>query len=215
MTKKLITYNNDLLKANFNYHKLDKAIILSIINYVNLDVNLYKHYNNTYNNQKYSLELLLYELIDIIKHGKVYRSSKIIPKSTLNDAYIKLTKLNIIKNTYIQLLTKYLKKSPVRKLKCCYTDTTSCVNKHGRDKVKYNGRKKRNVTNISLVTCSKGVPIKITVNNGSDHDSKIFIKDMSEPYLIENIDRYIKYLLADGAYDSLKIRKLIESKNAP
>ena len=54
-------------------------------------------------------------------------------------------KKNILTNTYIELLNKYFMKAPNRKLKYRYTDTTCIVNKNGKDKVKYNGHKKRNV----------------------------------------------------------------------
>ena len=59
-----------------------------------------------------------------------------------------------------------------------HKDSTCIVNKNGSDKVKYNGYKKRNVTNDSLETDDNGVVIHATLNNGNEHDSKIFKKDI-------------------------------------
>ncbi len=123
--------------------------------------------------------MILDESIERVKHGKSYRSSKLLPKSTFNDAYQKLCKRGIIKGTYVELLKKYFVKTPLRKLKYRYKDSTCIVNKNGVDNVKYNKYKKRKVTNVSLETDSLGIVIKSSINDGNIHDSKIFQNDIN------------------------------------
>ena len=72
-----------------------------------------------------------------------------------------MLKMNIIKNTYIELLNLYIKKQPNKKLKYLYTDTTCIKNKYGSELVKYNGHKKMNCTKVSFITDSNGIPINV------------------------------------------------------
>ena len=72
--------------------------------------------------------------------------------STTYRVFKKLCQENIIKDTYLELLKQYLKKTPAKKLKCKIVDSTVIPNKYGIDKVAYNthyGRKR--VTKISVV----------------------------------------------------------------
>ena len=71
-------------------------------------------------------------------------------------------------------------------LKYRTTDTTSVVNKCGRENVHYNGCKKRRVTATSIETEATGVPIKITVNDGNEHDSTIFLSDLEKDHLVDS-----------------------------
>ena len=178
-------YNNDN-PANAKYHIPLIKIKNAIKNYIMQQPKLYKYYNFSIHTQDHDLNLLLDECIERVKYGKTYRSSKLIPKSTFNDAYQNFQKRGILTQTYIKLLEQYFKKGPNRKLLYRHKDSTCSVNKNGSDKVKYNGYKKRKVTNTSIETDANGVVIHSTTNNGNDHDSKIFKKDINVKYFIDD-----------------------------
>ena len=85
---------------------------------------------------------ILKEIIKVIKYAIPWRLTEAISYTTVYSSYKRLLHFNIIKSTYIDL---YLKKSPNKKLKIQYTDTTCIPNKYGPELVKYNGYKKKNV----------------------------------------------------------------------
>ena len=203
------------MTANKSYHKLDNILITSISNFIKKDHALHKYYNFTYSTQTHTLYDILDGIIEIVKYGKPYRSSKTIPKSTLNDAYSKLITRGIIINTYIDLLNKYLKKSPNKKLKCIFTDTTCIVNKYGSEDAKYFGHKKRVVTKVSFECLSDGIPIKVMIANGSSNDSKIFKSQLKQPYLCNQlvVNKNKKYYIADSLYDGKENINLLISNN--
>lgn len=189
--------------ANKKYHEITDLLVKSIINFIKKNPKLYKYYNFTYKTQIYSLKVIIYGIIEIVKYGKCYRSSRTIPKSTLHDAYVRLCDRGIITNTYIQLLNKYIKKGPSNKLRYIYTDTTCIVNKYGSEKASYFPYKKRVVTKIAFECLSDGIPIKVMICNGNSNDSKIFKEQLKEPYLCDRrtLDIYKKYYIADSLYD--------------
>lgn len=204
--------------VNDSYHNINKLVINAIKKYIVSKPDIYSHFNFSHNRQKHSLDTILNELVEIIKYAKPYRSSKIIPHSTLKDAYDRLCKYNVFEDTYKKLLNRYIKKCPSKKLKIRHVDTTCIVNKYGSDCANYFGHKKRVVTKISFETDSFGIPIKMTINNGSMNDGKILMKDFKIPHLIDKdiVDRYKKYFCADSLYDTKVIRShLIENNQIP
>jgi hypothetical protein len=202
-------YGNELV--NKTHNKMDKLLVDSIVNYVKRKPEIFEHYNFTYKSQKYKLDHILYEIVDIIKYGKSYRSSQKIPKSTLFDHRNKLCAFGILKNTYRELLRIYINKSPTNKLEKRYTDTSFVVNKLGQEKIGYSGKHKRIGTKISLETISDGLPIKIKIDSGNIHDSQIYLSQLTDEYLISKtvIDKYKRYLIADPAYDTKNIKQAI------
>lgn len=203
------------MAANKKYHEITYILIKSIINFIKRYPELYKYYNFTYVTQKYSLEDILDGVIEIVKYGKPYRSSKTIPKSTLHDAYVRLCDRGIITNTYIELLNKYIKKCPNKKFKYIFTDTTCVVNKYGSEKASYFPYKKRVVTKIAFECLSDGMPIKVMIANGSSNDSKIFKEQLNEPYLCDQsiVDQNKKYYIADSLYDGKENINALKENN--
>lgn len=201
--------------ANAKYHIPLIKIRNAIKFYIQSQPNLYKYYNFSLPSQEHDLDLVLDQCIERVKYGYTYRSSKLLPKSTFNDAYQKLQKRGIIKRTYIELLEQYFIKSPNRKLLYRYKDSTCVVNKNGSDNVKYNKYKKRKVTNVSTETDSNTIVIHSTINDGNRNDAQIFLSDLKVNYLInENLmERFSKYYVADGGYDSKEIRDNLISRD--
>jgi hypothetical protein len=201
--------------ANAEYHIPLIKIRNAIKYYIQSQPNLYKYYNFSLPAQQHDLDLILDQCIERVKYGYTYRSSKLLPKSTFNDAYQNLQKRNILKKTYIELLEQYFIKGPNRKLLYRYKDSTCVVNKNGSENVKYNKYKKRKVTNVSTETDSNTIVIHSTINDGNMHDSKIFLNDVNVNYFISEdlMERFSKYYIADGGYDSKEIRENLISRD--
>lgn len=136
-----------------------------------------------------------------------------MPKSTFKDHITKLTKLNILKETYKDLLESYLIKTPSKKLKCRYTDTTFIVNKYGTEKIGYSGKHKRTGTKVSLDTDTNGIILRDYVAPGNDNDAKIYYDQYNNEYYSNNIKKYNKYLIADPGYDSNLIKNKCKEDN--
>ena len=90
--------------ANAKHHLKLINIKDAIKKYIQSQPNIYKYYNFTYKSQVHNLDLILDECIERVKNGKTYESSKLLPKSTFNDAFQKLNKRGILKKTYMELL---------------------------------------------------------------------------------------------------------------
>jgi len=70
--------------------------------------------------------------------------------------------MNLFRDTYIELLKKYLKKTKNKTLKSLYTDTTFIVNKKGIDnKARNKYMKNKNCNKVSIITDNKFIPIDI------------------------------------------------------
>ena len=190
------------------------SLINSIKTYINNNKIYAKHFDFSYKTQNYSLDEVLPEIIKIIKYANPWRSSY-INHSTLYSVYKKMLKMNIIKNTYIELLNLYIKKQPNKKLKYLYTDTTCIKNKYGSELVKYNGHKKMNCTKVSFITDSNGIPINVGIFSGSKHDSQIFIEQLNNKMLIDEtlLNKNKKYMLADSGYDTNDIKQILNDLN--
>ena len=212
--KKENKYSNDNpanAKKNLCLVKIRNVIKI----YIYSKPELKKYYDFTYHAQEHRLDLILDECIERVKYGKTYESSKLLPKSTFNDAFQKLNKRGILKKTYMELLKIYFEKGPNGKLRYRFKDSTCIVNKCGSDKVAYNKHKKRKVTNVSTETESKGIIIFSSTNKGNEHDSKIFIKDLKIDYLVDDdlLERFSKYYIADSGYHSKEIIKNLEERD--
>jgi hypothetical protein len=66
------------------------------------------------------------------------------------------------------------------------TDVTVVGNKYGSDLVKYNGHKKKKCTKVSQIHIKNGPVIGVKIDNGSKHDSVIFMKHLNCELFIPN-----------------------------
>ena len=88
---------NDNNPANAKYHIPLIKIRNAIKSYIQSQPNLYKYYNFSLHTQEHDLDLILDQCIERIKYGYTYRSSKLLPKSTLYlEKYFLLKKGNIL-----------------------------------------------------------------------------------------------------------------------
>jgi hypothetical protein len=193
----------------------DEHIIKAIKNNIYKNVKVKKYFNFTYKSQKHKIENILKEIIMVIKYAIPWREIKCVPYSTVYSSYKRLLYFNILKNTYIELLKKYFKKCPNKKLKYQYTDTTCVSNKYGSELVKYNGYKKMKCTKISLITDSNGISFNVHVANGTKCDSKVLLEHFYRGMLISKKlnNKNKKFILADGIYYVNNVKTLLFNNN--
>ena len=216
--------NNKKIKKNnrtkLKLCKSDYRLIKEIIKTIKKSPFIYKHFNNTYRTQLYTLDEILPLIFNILKYGYPWRHiedlNTNISWSTVHKAFQKLTKFGVFESTYKELLHKYIKKTPGKKLKILMTDTTTIYNKYNSDTAKINKYyKNKNVIKISVICDAIGVPISVEIYSGNKNDANIFLSQLNNDVLINKIiyDKYKKYLLGDKGYDSISIRNKLKDQN--
>lgn len=199
-----------IIKNEYILSSIDKKIIRILIK--NINKSKYKdNYNFKHKSQKYSLQFILAHIIYLIKHSATWRTLGINIYNNIYKHYIKLNKLNLFKDTYIELLNKYLIKTKNKTLKTLYTDTSFIVNKKGIDNKERNKyMKNKNCNKVSIITDNKFIPIDIEIYKGNLNDSNILQQQFIN---INNKLNYSKYFIADKGYCSSKIRNILINKN--
>ena len=195
----------------------DAILVNCILSEIMTNKKYTKYYNFTYHAQKIETIDILSEIINHLKYAIPWRANQKYNYSTLYTAYSKLVNRNILESTYVKLINKYCTINREH-LQIQSTDVTIVGNKYGSEMVKYNGHKKRKCTKISQIHIKNGPVIGIKLDNGSRHDSKIFIDHLDEKLFISNElnDENKKYMLADSGYDVNELKtKLIEMEYEP
>ncbi len=133
--------------------------------------------------------------------------------------------MNIFKLSYISLLNKYLKKTPAKKLKFIYTDTSFVPNKKGKEVIGYN--KFYNRKNGTLASCfaDKNIinhrciwnttkcrmlcwstPLGVT-RKGNKYDNKILLEQFEKWNTVNltHIKTHNKYFLAQRVTSAYEV----------
>jgi len=111
--KKNIYIKSIIIKNEYTLSSIDKKIIRILTK--NINNSQYKNnYNFTYSSQKYSLQFILAHILFIIKYSTTWRTLGIHIYNNIYKHYIKLNKINLFKDTYIELLQKYLIKLKIK-----------------------------------------------------------------------------------------------------
>lgn len=198
----------------------DTVFVDCLVNFINADSILSKKYNRITKNAKYNISQIVRIILFVLKNSIPWRAvgelkiSGSIHWNTVYKTFRKIVADNLISDCYEEKIKEYLKVRPVSKLKEQYTDTTNIQNKYGSENV---GRNKcckgKNITKISLMTDSLGIPINIGTYEGNRHDSEIFVEQVNdnEKWMTEK-EINNKTCMADKGYDSTKIRKILEEK---
>lgn len=187
-------------------HELEKIILST--------KNLKSTYTKDHPNKKYSLKIIINEIIYFLKSGVSWNMlrSEINPK-TLYWHYTNWVKYDIFHRLLKRIKTIYMKK--------CTTDTgiydvlidTSVIpnrygiNKKGKNKF----YKSKNVTKLSLMADTNGIPLSILFMKGNYHDNTTFEKHIKDAIIISS-KRTVR-IMADKAYSSYNNYKIIENNN--
>ena len=86
-------------------------------------------YKFNYHTQKYSLRYTIASILFVSLSMQLNSVFQVLPIAIFISTI--LNKYGIFKNTYVEMLNKYLKKTNNIRFKCVYTDTTFIVNKYG------------------------------------------------------------------------------------
>jgi hypothetical protein len=197
-----------IIKNEYILSPIDKKIIRILIKNINKSV--YKDsYNFTHSSQKYSLDFILAHILYVIKYCISWRQLGIHIYNNVYKHFIKFNKINLFKDTYIEILNKYIKRTKNNTLKTLYTDTTFIINKKGIDRKERNKyMKNKNCNKVSIITDNKFVPIKIHVYKGNLNDSNILYNELIQMELND-----VNFFIADKGYCSSNIRELLKNKN--
>jgi len=172
---------NVKLTTKYKLSKIDKKLIKIMKNIV-LNSKLQKNFNYSFRTQKYSITYILSRIIIILKYSISWRH--INKYTTFYKRFQQLQQIHLFKNTYIDLLHKYIKKTKKQHIVCSiyrylYTDTTFIINKKGVDFKKRNKFvKNKNCNKISIIADKNFTPVFVSFYTGNKNDSKILQQDL-------------------------------------
>jgi transposase len=183
----------------------DSIIVKLLIKHIKSIPKLFKSFNFSHKQQKYTLTEYLIEILYVLKTGIAWRDIRSkINWNSIYKAYIKLNKYKIFEISYVYLLNKYLKRGINNKLKYVTTDTTFIPNKRGKDLIGFNKYyNKKKGTKISIITDSKGIPFNIAFYKGNKNDGRIFLDQIKKQKLtiLDKNKSNTRLFMADPAYD--------------
>lgn len=163
-------------------------------------------------NTKYSLDLIIKELLYFLKSGVSWRYLRSqINYKTLHMYYLKFVKHNVFLKLFNKIRNIYINKYIINDASLLI-DSTIVYNKYGINKIGRNKfYKNKNATKISLMTDSNGFPLSILFLKGNYHDNSVFDKHVRDAnILLPNIR---KRIIADKAYSSKKNYVLLNEHN--
>lgn len=169
-------------------------------------------YIKKHSNTKYSLELIIKEILYVLKSGVSWRMLRSpINYKTLYWHYSQFVKYNIFGKLFNKIKNKYLKNN-IHNTNYLYIDSTIIYNKNGTNKIGRNKfYKNKKATKISLMTDTNGFPLSVFFMKGNYHDISIFNKHIKDAILIT--PKIKKTIVADKAYSSNKNYQLLENNN--
>lgn len=141
-------------------------------------------YNFSHNRQKYKLEVIIDEILYVLKAGNSWTSHRgPIPGKTLNAHFVEFNKNRVFELFYSSLLSSYFDKYSHR-LDHILTDASVFTNKFGKSakSLDFLARcklwKGRNAAKLTVVTDSYGIPISALCGKGTAHDSQLLFRNL-------------------------------------
>jgi hypothetical protein len=193
----------------------DEILIKKVKDFINNNSQLTKIF--THHKVKYPIDDMLKNILIILKTGISYRDIQkhtFINWNTIYKFNLKLIKYNIFEKIFNKTINSYL--NEMKNTSTTYfTDTTFICNKLGEDLTSNNPQiKKHKTSKISIITDDFNIPLSIRIDTGSTHDSTILKEQLIDIHdKHPQIFNQTNILIADGAYDSIPLRNLIEKLN--
>lgn len=174
--------------------------------------NISETYSKKYCNSKYSLDLIINELLYFLKSGVSWRMLRSpINSKTLYWHFSRFVENNVFLRLFNKIKNYYLKKY-IDNNCSLFIDSTIVYNKYGINKVGRNKfYKNKKATKISLMTDKNGFPFSILFMKGNYHDNHVFEKHIKDA-LIMMPNKKLK-VIADKAYSSKKNYELLEKEH--
>lgn len=169
-------------------------------------------YLKSHTNSKYTIDLLIHEILYFLKFGVSWR----ILRSTVNYKTLFWHYSNWVKNNVFFKLFNRIKNIYIKKYianNCTlFIDSTIIYNKCGINKIGRNKfYKNKKTTKISLMTDINGFPLSVLFLKGNYHDNSVFDKHITDACVL--IPNNNKVIMTDKAYSANKNYLLLESKN--
>lgn len=167
---------------------------------------LSKTFLDNHHNSKYSLDVIIDQILFVLKTGMAWRNVKSVNWHTLYWHFSRFVKYDVFKKSYLFLLKKY---SSFSNFNIQIIDSTFIQNKYGKNKIARNKYfKNKNCNKVSFITDINGIPISVLLDKGNVHDLH-FIKKHSKDLIIFNKKYHVDHidLLADKAYESKLVRQ--------
>jgi len=194
-----------MIKLNISFLEILKNIILT-----NKKTKYF--YNVTYTHSKYSLDVILKEILYVLKTGLSWRDVRSdVHWNSLYWHFSRLVKHNIFYKLFLCLRKGYIDKHNTTTQ---IVDSTFIMNKFGKSKMARNKFfKNKNCNKVSFFTDVSGIPLSVLVNNGNVHDLS-FVTNHANDLMVLN-KKIIKpvTLLADKGYVSSKLKEHLKSLN--
>ena len=191
---------------NFDLHFEIKKIILAT-------KKLTKSFSVNQPNSKYSLDLIINEILYFLKSGVSWRMLRsTVNWKTLFWHYSRFVKCKVFFKLFMKIRNVYINKYIHHNNCTLLIDSTTIYNKNGQNKIGRNKfYKNKQVTKISLMTDINGFPLSILFMKGNYHDNDVFDKHIRDSNLL--LPKNKKKIMADKAYAANKNYVLLESNN--
>lgn len=165
--------------------------------------NISSTYSQKYTNTKYSLDLIIHEILYFLKSGVSWAMLRSpINSKTLFWHYSRFVKNNIFFKLFSKIRNKYVHNNIPNKCSLLI-DSSTIYNKFGINKIGRNKYYKNKITTkISLLTDINGFPLSILFMKGNYHDNSVFEKHIRDAQILLPKNK-IK-IIADKAYSSHK-----------
>jgi len=193
----------------------EDLLIKKVKDFIFNDNKLYKIF--THHKVKYSIDVMMKNILIILKTGISYRDIQKYTTINWNTIYkfnLKITKYNIFEKIFNKTIDDYLNEMNNNHTSY-FTDTTFICNKLGEDLVSNNPQiKKHKTSKISVISDDFNIPLSIKFDSGIIHDSTIIKEQLLEMHQRHpQIFNPTNILIADGAYDSIPLQKLTGKLN--
>ena len=161
--------------------------------------NLKNRYIVNHPNQKYSIDLIINEIIYVLKSGVSWNLARTkVNSKTLYWHYSDMVRHNIFGRAFNRVRNKYVKLFGNNDTSVLI-DTSIVYNRCGVNKI---GRNKyyrnKNSTKISLATDINGVPLSIFFMKGNYHDISIFNKHINHVIQSKRLSKNITVIADKG-----------------
>lgn len=169
-------------------------------------------FNKIHTNSKYSIDLIINEIMYFLKSGVSWSQLRSpIKYKTLYWHYTRFVKYNVFYKLFIKIRNIYIKKYIINDTSLLI-DSTVIYNKYGINKIGRNKfYKNKKTTKISLMTDINGFPLSVLFLKGNYHDNSVFHRHIKDAILLIPVNR--KTIIADKAYSSANNYKLLNDNN--
>lgn len=196
-----------MIKLNCSFKDMIKHFILT-------HSKLKHFYLKSYSNSKYSLDVIINDILFVLKSGVSWRDSRSsIHWLSLFWHFRRFIQFNLFSSLFYNLRYFY---STQHHIDSQIIDSTFILNKFGKNKIARNKFfKNKNCNKISLVSDIHGIPLSVLVDSGNNHDISFVSSHISDLLVLTKKSRKTKNitLLADKGYVSNKLKDTLKFHN--